>query len=314
LLLFKFMLSVIICTHNPRANYFARVLRSLQAQTLSFSKWELLIIDNASQQPISAECVDWHPQARVIREEQVGLTVARLRGFREATQELMVFVDDDNVLDANYLYHVVQIFQEHPEMGAIGGKSLPEFEISPPDWVAEFYNILALRDFGEASLTTAAFKSATPQEYPAFAPAGAGMALRRRAFACYVARVIHSPTRLALGRTGKQLISGEDNDIILTLMNTGWEVGYFPQLQLTHLIPTNRVQPEYLSRLNRASSCSWVKVLSIHGIHLWNKIPRWTVLPRKIRAFFRYRPWQDPAAYVRWCGVCGLFEGQSALQ
>lgn len=309
------MLSVIVCTHNPKEDYLDRVLQSLQAQTLLLSEWELLIIDNASQQPVASERVDWHPHARVIREEQIGLTVARLRGFREATQDLMVFVDDDNVLDPNYLNHVVQIFREHPGLGAIGGKSLPEFEIAPPGWMTEFYKILALRDFGEDVLTTAAaFGAVKPHDYPEFAPAGAGMALRRRAFASYESRVIHSSARLALGRTGKQLISGEDNDIILTLMNAGWDVGYFPQLQLTHLIPATRLQPEYLARLNQASSRSWVQVLSIHGIRLWRKIPRWTVIPRKLRAFFRYRPWQNPAAYVRWCGVCGMFEGQSTLQ
>lgn len=305
------MLSVIICTHNPLADSFDRVLQALQAQTLPRSDWELLIIDNASQEPIAADSVSWHPAARVIREEQIGLTVARLRGFREATQEFMVFVDDDNVLEAEYLSHVVQIFQVHPELGAIGGKSLPEFELAPPSWITEFYNILALRDFGETSLMT--FTSFTTT-YPAFAPAGAGMALRRRAFASYAMRVVHSSTRLALGRTGNQLISGEDNDIILSLLHAGWEVGYFPQLQLTHLISADRVQPSYLARLNQASSRSWVQVLSIHGIPLWHKIPGWTVLPRKIKAFFRYRPWQSSIAYVRWCGACGLFEGQSTLQ
>lgn len=304
------MLSVIICTHNPKANYFERVLQALQGQTLPCSEWELLIIDNASQKPIAAERVNWHPAVRVIREEQIGLTVARLRGFHEATQEIMVFVDDDNVLDPDYLSQVVQIFQTHPELGAIGGKSLPEFELPPPAWITEFYNILALRDFGETSLTT--FTSFTTT-YPAFAPVGAGMAVRRRAFASYAMRMVHSSTRLALGRTGKQLISGEDNDIILSLLHVGWEVGYFPQLQLTHLISADRLQLGYLARLNQASSRSWVQVLSIHDILPWSKIPHWTVSLRKIRAFFRYRPWQTPAAYVHWRGACGLFEGQSTL-
>ena len=38
--------SVIICTHNPRPDYFARVLDGLRNQTLPMHRWELLIVDN----------------------------------------------------------------------------------------------------------------------------------------------------------------------------------------------------------------------------------------------------------------------------
>jgi glycosyltransferase involved in cell wall biosynthesis len=41
-------LSVIICTHNPRKDYLERVLKALQEQTLPSESWELLLIDNAS--------------------------------------------------------------------------------------------------------------------------------------------------------------------------------------------------------------------------------------------------------------------------
>ena len=35
--------------------------------------------------------------------ERLGLTPARLRGIRESRGELLVFVDDDNVLERDYL-------------------------------------------------------------------------------------------------------------------------------------------------------------------------------------------------------------------
>jgi hypothetical protein len=116
-----------------------------------------------------------------------------------------------------------------------------------------------------------------------------------------------------LDRTGKSLSSGGDNDIILTILSAGWEVGYFPQLQLKHLMPASRLTKDYLARVNRASSRSWIQVLDLHGIQVWQKIPHWTVLPRKIKAFFSYQPWKSPAAYVRWQGACGMFEGLGAL-
>lgn len=312
-------ISVIICTHNPRRQYIDRTLKALKSQTLSMEQWELLLIDNASNKNLALEIdLSWHPFSRYVREEKLGLTHARLRGFREATAEIFVFADDDNVLDTDYLKNTVEILQRNPRLGAIGGKSLPEFEIAPEPWFIQTGPGLGLRDLGDkvqvcywAEASTEATE--LPRQYPKFAPIGAGLVLRRQAGEIYAERMAGNSTRLALGRTGKQLISGEDNDIVLTILEAGWGVGYFPQLQLTHLISARRLTKDYLAQLNRASTRSWVQVLDVHGIRPWQKIPRWTVLPRKVRAFFRYQPWRSPVAYVRWQGACGMFEGRSEL-
>jgi glycosyltransferase involved in cell wall biosynthesis len=96
--------SVIICTHNPRRDYFARVLDGLRNQTLPLDKWELLIVDNLSQVPLASSWdISWHPTARHILESELGLSPARQRGIQEASTDLIIFVDDDNVLDETYL-------------------------------------------------------------------------------------------------------------------------------------------------------------------------------------------------------------------
>ncbi len=314
-----FKTTVIICTHNPRLEYLDRVINALKFQSLPFDQWELLLIDNASDSHLSAEIdLTWHPAARHIREEKLGLTPARLRGFREATAEIFVFADDDNVLNPDYLKNTVEILQQDLRLGAIGGKSLPEFEVEPEPWFTETDIGLGLRDLGDnvqVYYSTEASKvvAESPRHYPKFAPIGAGLVLRRQAAQSYVESMTGNSTRLALGRTGNQLTSGEDNDIVLTLLEADWGVGYFPQLQLTHLISASRLTKDYLARLNCASSRSWIQVLDVHGIRPWRKIPHWTVLPRKVRAFFRYQPWKSSVAYVRWQGACGMLEGQAKL-
>src|SRR5688572_8492222 len=98
------LISVIICAHNPRPHYLRRVLEALRAQTLPLEKWELLLVDNASAEPLSGRVdLTWHPNARHIHEMSLGLTHARLRGIVEAGAGLLVFVDDDNVLKIDYL-------------------------------------------------------------------------------------------------------------------------------------------------------------------------------------------------------------------
>lgn len=133
-------LSVILCTHNPRPDYLARTLSALQIQTLALEQWELLLVDNASEQ-ILASTIDlsWHPQSRHIRENQLGLTPARLRGIQEATSETLVFVDDDNVLNADYLEIALSISQTSPIIGAWGGQIRAEFEVPPPVWAEPYH-------------------------------------------------------------------------------------------------------------------------------------------------------------------------------
>src|SRR6201984_57194 len=121
--------SVILCTHNPRPDYLGRVLASLRGQTLPVKEWELLLIDNASKQPL-AQTVDisWHSCGRHIREDELGLTAARLRGIQEASGELLVFVDDDNLLAPDFLVHATAISARRPDLGVFGAGILqPEF-------------------------------------------------------------------------------------------------------------------------------------------------------------------------------------------
>ncbi|MFL5240821.1 MAG: glycosyltransferase [Gemmataceae bacterium] len=307
------MISVILPTHAPNAHRLARTLDGLRLQTWPRECWELLIIDNASPDPdiFKAHDLTWQARTRIIREERLGLTYARLAGIKASQGEILVFVDDDNVLEAHYLLETAQIFSHHPELGAIGGKALPEWETAPENWVHEFASCLALRDWGDEGRLSDA--SRQEKAYPEFAPVGAGMALRREAALRYAEIVSSQKSNAVSDRSGGNLSSGGDNDIVLTLAESGWKVGYFPQLRLTHLIPASRLTRSYLARLNHGIARSWVEVLSRHGIRPWPRISSWTIPLRKFRAFWRYRPWRDAASYVRWRGACGNLEGRASL-
>src|SRR5580658_6827083 len=93
-------ITVIVCTHNPRPDYLRRVLDGLNGQSFPKDRWEFLLIDNASKTPLAGTWdLSWHPNGRHVREEELGLTPARLRGIRETAGQQIVFVDDDNILD-----------------------------------------------------------------------------------------------------------------------------------------------------------------------------------------------------------------------
>ena len=311
-------LSVIICTHNPRKDYLTRVLNALGAQTLDSQKWELIIVDNASTHPISEEIEPLEMSLnsinlRVVVETTLGLSAARLRGHQEAQGNWLVYVDDDNVLDSDYLQSVYTITSSRKDLGVFSGKAIPEFEKEPEGWISDFHQVLALRDLGDRVLLCQRKTEDEPNYYPEFAPAGAGMVVNRDAFQIYVDKAAHDAQSMSLGRRGKSLTSGEDNDIVLTIFNSGWGVGYFPELKLIHLISENRLERQYMARLNRAASRSWVQVLDMHGIRHWSKIPPWTIVPRQIKAFLTHQAWRSPEDYIRWCGSCGQIEARGAL-
>ncbi len=271
------------------------------------------MIDNASIPEVAMHGLGASapPNVRILKEATLGLTHARRRGLAETRGRYCILVDDDNVLAPDYVSQVVRLLDAHPQVGAIGGKSVPEFEQRPQEWQREFLPLLALRDLGDEPRISQGIRppGAKRDEYPAdSAPIGAGMALRREA----VEKWLREAPDPRLGdRRGKELSSGGDNDLVFSIMRAGWEVAYFPELGLTHLIPRERLDGDYLARLNRGIQASWMRVLTKYGANPWPAIPAWTVMPRKVKAWISLRAWTGPAAYIRWQGACGHFEGRS---
>ncbi len=307
------LITVVVCTHNPDPGRLRRTLAGLHAQTLPVACWETVLVDNGSSPPLAAgDEIDPVPRnLRVIREPALGLSHARRCGFTAAQGACAVLVDDDNVLAPDYLAQVLALFSDHPRVGALGGKSLPEWAGAAPDWTREFFPLLALRDLGPQPLISRGLRpdGATRNSYPAFAPIGAGMALRRAAWNAWLERTPNSGPALC-DRRGGELTSGGDNDLVLCAMRAGWEVGYFPALSLTHLIPASRLEAEYLSRLNRGIQQSWMQVLAQHDACPWPPLSRSSARLRQFKAWFTHRTWMSPAARIRWQGACGHFEGR----
>ena len=306
------MITVVICTHNPAADRLQRTLASLRDQTLSTDRYETLLIDNASVPPISLAEFTPHAPAnlRLLHEPALGLSAARRTGLRAAVGEFVILVDDDNVLAPDYLEQTLAAFARLPRVGALGGKSLPEFSttIQRNDWRREFFPLLALRDLGPSEKISSGLRppGATRNHYPDFAPFGAGMALRRSAAATWIEN-----TSTLSDRRGSELTSAGDNEIVFSVLHAGWEVAYVPTLSLTHLIPSSRLTPEYLARLNRGIQKSWTQLLLLHDASPWPPIARWTLIPRRLKAWFVHRAWRDQAALIRWSGACGHFEGRA---
>jgi glycosyltransferase involved in cell wall biosynthesis len=307
-------LSVVLCTHNPRRAVLEETLAALRRQQpLGEGAWELIIIDNASTPPLSGS-IDLRGcrGARIVREERLGLTHARLRGLAEASGAILVFVDDDNLLDETYLRRAGQAMSTDRTLGAVGGKSIARYEAPTPPWFDEVNIDLACRDLGEiAQYASWEGVERAQRSYPLCAPIGAGLVIRRDVFAAYASAAAENQARLGLGRRGADLASGEDNDIVMVVLEQGWRIAYLPGLRLEHVIPAGRLTRDYLAAYAYSTARTWVRVLDVHGIRPWQPIDPRSLALRKARAYLTHRTWSGPAAYVRWRGACGQFDGRA---
>ena len=244
-------ISVVICSHNPRPDHLRRTLDGLRAQTLSADRWQLILIDNASTEPLADNCdLSWSPGSFVVIESELGLTPARLRGIHESSAPLIVFVDDDNILSPDFLEQALAIARRLPQLGVFGaGKLDPEFERQPSPRMVPFLRRLALR-----SAPTEVWGNDLHNND--CCPYGAGLCVRREAATRYVELIGRIGVGAILDRKGQQLSSNGDDLFTWAAASLGQSFGVFPALRLTHLIAAGRVTPDYMVRLVRESRFS----------------------------------------------------------
>lgn len=234
------MLTVIICTYN-REKYIRPLLDSLVANTLPKSEYEILLVDNNCQDNTRGVCskfAEEHPEVsfKYVEEHEQGLSAAKNCGIREAGGDLVVYVDDDALVDKNYLEDYVRWFETHPQTMALGGPIMPLYEEGgEPQWMSPYTKALltAWMDYGTKV-----------RKYPKGRYPGGGNAAYRK---CVFEKVGMFNT--ALGRKGGNLMGSEEKDIFDKMNSLGMEVLYLPTPVLHHSIPPAKLGKYYFDRL-----------------------------------------------------------------
>ena len=253
-------ISVIICSHNPKQANLKKVLWALNQQNIQKKTWELLLIDNASDEHLAKKWnLSWHPNAHIIREEKLGLTQARLRGIHEAKGDILIFVDDDNVLPPDYILKAVQNLENFPQLGIIGGQYFGVFEREIPSYAKPYLKLICVGSPLVKNQWSNQIESIPPV-------AGAGMVVRKDVARKYGEEIRQSPLRANLDRSGIDLLSGGDTDLCISCVKYGYGVGKFKNLHLKHLISENRLKKQYLLKLNKAMAFSNLLIKKIHQI------------------------------------------------
>jgi glycosyltransferase involved in cell wall biosynthesis len=289
--------SVIVCAHNPISDYFIRVLDGLHNQTLPFHQWESLIVDNASRVPLASSCdISWHPLARYILESELGEAYARRRGIQNASAELIIFVDNHNVLDEDYLTEFIEIRQKSSLLGTSGSGCIRgDFEGEPRENLRSW---LLVREVTVARWNNLAGIHLLCESSEEAIPWGAGLCVRKKIAPAYC-QFYDQSSRQIIDHQSEDLLGGDDKEIAFVCCNRGLGVSSFPELKITHLVPKRRVSEDYIVRLPEGTSIS----NSLLGYKRQHIVPQSPFSIRNLllilKAILLYRG----ATASRWCGA-----------
>ncbi len=125
--------SLIICGYNEEENLDLCIQSCLDLDYPK-DKYEIIYVDNNSIDKSFIIAKDY--PIRVFNEEKQGLSEARNCGIKNATGDILVFLDADLKLDKDYLRYHVDTFKDS-KVGAGGGKVLPLIKT----WVSEYLGV-----------------------------------------------------------------------------------------------------------------------------------------------------------------------------
>lgn len=259
------LITVLLCTRNPRKDYLARTLDALKRQTLHRKDWELFVLDNDSDPPLADTWIpDWHPNAVLERILPAGKLHAIAHGVQRAHSDLLCTIDDDVLPEPDYLENAVTAFAGRPKLGVAGGRICGEFAIPPPPGFGNYLRYLAIRDFG-ASTRISSDSGLKP-----WTPCGAGMVFRKEAVLDFFG-----------GQDGDRNIGRtEDTKMALHIASSGWATAYLPKLCMTHLIPEKRLTADYLESLIQLSAFKTTRYLILHD--LYRPTPDWKRIAKNL--------------------------------
>jgi glycosyltransferase involved in cell wall biosynthesis len=143
-------LSIVICTHNGKERL-GKALNHIYCLHIPNNLlWEVLIVDNASTDDTSDWVYNsisnqvWNFKISFVQEHTPGLNVARLTGARYAKYDWLLFCDDDNLLDSNYIRIWFEAINSNQNVGAMGGRGIALSEIPFPDWFNDYSHSYAV--------------------------------------------------------------------------------------------------------------------------------------------------------------------------
>lgn len=214
------VVSVIIASYN-RADDLRLCLQALQRSRLA--EHEVIIVDNASADHARDVAAEFSNVTLLANPDNRGFAVANNQGLELARGRYIALVNNDAVLDENWLTRGVELLDGKSDLAAVGGKFFLWNDEQPVGRRENhFYGPAWVRWFGD-----------TPQDLDDPSPAklvptlnGAGVLIRRRTIE-EVGEPFLDP---------KYFMYFEETDFFARCIRTGWRLHYEPSMECWHRV------------------------------------------------------------------------------
>jgi glycosyltransferase involved in cell wall biosynthesis len=231
-------ISIIICCHNSESRILKTIENIAKLDTGDLSV-ELIIVDNnCSDKTVEVAQKQWtncntpFPMF-VVKEIEPGLSFARKKGVFTANGEIIVFCDDDNWLEKNYIMFGYNIMKNDKSIGVLGGRSIAIFEDQEPFWFSTYQSSYAV---GVQALNSGEISS---RGYVW----GAGSFMRRDTLLSFYK---YGFDHFCSGRKGNILLAGDDSEICKWHLLVGKKLWYDERLLFKHYVESKRLKKSYL--------------------------------------------------------------------
>jgi glycosyltransferase involved in cell wall biosynthesis len=272
-------ISVVVSTYTKdRLNYVLECLSSLKKQSLA--PCEILLVLDPDQDLVRFYKSQVADDVKIIISKERGLSNARNEGVKNASGEIIAFIDDDAVADENWIRSLALNYDE-PLVVGVGGFVKPKWEGKRSLWVPEELDWIVGCSYKGLPETKAFVRN----------PIGCNMSFRRDVFK----NVGYFST--SIGRFGKRLLAGEEPEFSLRVfkMIPEAKIVYDPSAIVYHNVPKGRANLRYafersfyegLSKAIIKSSISdSSKALSVEDAYLKHMFN--ATVPSRLKHFYR---------------------------
>jgi glycosyltransferase involved in cell wall biosynthesis len=260
--------SVAICTWNRAGLLDQTLARMRDLRVPAGLGWELLVVNNNCTDGTDAVIARHEPHLPLRRlfEPAPGHSNARNCAVRHARGELVLWTDDDVLVDEHWLAEMARAAAEHPGAAYFGGTIDPWFAEPPPRWVAR--NLAALQG-------PFAIRQLGPDTRPLRdneTVYGANMAFRTTALRAH-------PFDPKLGRVGSSgMLSGDETGVIERIKVGGGRGVWVGPAKVRHYIPAERMTVGYVWKFFHGLGRTRQRMTPFdRGVPLLFGRPRWLV-------------------------------------
>jgi len=256
--------------------------------------WEAIVVDNNSKDGTKTAVEEFRGNSRIklkyLFEKEQGKSYALNSGSKAANGEFLVYTDDDVVVHPYWLTNIVKALRG-THAACVGGKIHLDWEIPRPPWLnATLLGHLGYLDLGEEPI-----KLSTSENYRDYGPRlyGANIAVKSSVAEKY------GYFNTKMGPKAEKMYHAEDTHFIETLIQSGEDVYYIPDVIVNHCIPEKNIQKKYFRKRvfhqGESRGVQWgaykfrnvlgtpLYIFNEFGIHAWKYF--WLLITKPGEAF-----------------------------